>query len=298
MGSLVMLPLFNSVRAASPALVPLPAVGLADDHTGESRFTRLDGMRVHYKNYGKGSEALVFVHGWTCNIDFWRDQIPAFVGRTRVIAIDLPGHGQSDKPNIAYTMELFGRAIDAVLKDGGVNRAVIAGHSMGVPVARQFYRKYPKQTLAIVAVDGPLRPFGDAKMMEQFIAPLKGPNYKEVAARFIDGMMGPEVSAALRDRVKTSMLSAPQNVAVSAMEGMADPSIWTQDKVNVPLLAVLAKSGFWPPDNEAVFRSLVPDLDYQMWDGVTHFLMMEKPAEFNAAVIAFLDKKNLLKKGK
>jgi pimeloyl-ACP methyl ester carboxylesterase len=255
-------------------------------------------MKVHYKNYGKGSEALVFVHGWTCNLDFWSDQIPAFADRTRVIAVDLPGHGQSDKPNISYTMDLFARAVDAVLKDGGVNRAVLVGHSMGVAVARQFYRKYPKQTLALVMVDGPLRPFGDPKMMETIIGSLRAPNYKETAAGLIDGMMGPEVPASLRERVKTSMLSTPQSVAVSAMEGMADPSIWTEDKVNVPMLAVLAKGPFWPPNTEATFRSLVPDLDYQMWEGVTHFLMMQKPKEFNAAVVAFLDKKNLLKKGK
>jgi pimeloyl-ACP methyl ester carboxylesterase len=295
--SVAALPFFITAHAATPAAAPQPAAGTTGDK-GESRFVQLDGMKVHYKNYGKGSEALVFVHGWTCNLAFWSDQIPAFIDRTRVIAVDLPGHGQSDKPNISYTMDLFARAVDAVLKDAGVNRAVIVGHSMGVPVARQFYRKYPKQTLAIVAVDGPLKPFADAKMMETLIASFRGPDYKQVATGFIDGMMGPEVPVALRERVKTSMLSTPQSVAVSAMEGMADPSIWTQDKINVPMLAVLAKSPFWPPDAEAVFRSLVTDLDYQMWDGVTHFLMMEKPKEFNAAVIAFLDKRNLLKKGK
>jgi len=45
-------------------------------------------------------------------------------------------------------------------------RAVLVGHSMGTPVARQFYRKYPQNTLAIVIVDGALRPFGDKKMMD------------------------------------------------------------------------------------------------------------------------------------
>src|SRR5437773_10508128 len=66
--------------------------------TAESRFTTLDGARIHYVNYGKGSEALVLIHGWTCNIDNWRDNMPEFAKRNRVIAIDLPGHGQSDKP--------------------------------------------------------------------------------------------------------------------------------------------------------------------------------------------------------
>jgi len=147
-----------------------------------------------------------------------------------------------------------------------------------------------------IVVDGPLRPFGDKKMMDGFIAPLRGPNYKEQAAQFIDSMMGPEVLATLREQIKTSMLVTPQHVAVSAMEGMAEESIWKQDKIGVPVLAILAKSPFWPADNEQFFRSIASNLDYQMWDGVTHFLMMVKPKEFNDAVAAFVQKNGLLKK--
>jgi pimeloyl-ACP methyl ester carboxylesterase len=275
------------------AATPAPRITAAE---APSNYAKLDGSRVHYKSYGKGREALVFVHGWTCDMSFWGGQIPGFEQRTRVIAIDLPGHGQSDKPQVAYTMDLFARAVDAVMRDAGVERAVLVGHSMGTPVIREFYRKYPQKTLALVIVDGPLRPFGDRKMMEQFIAPLRGPNYKEQASRFIDGMMGPQVSAALREQIKTSMLSTPQSVAISAMEGMADESIWKQDKINVPVLAILAKTPFWPPDTEQLFRSLAPTLDYQRWEGVSHFLMMEKPKEFNEALAGFLNKNNLIKK--
>jgi pimeloyl-ACP methyl ester carboxylesterase len=210
--------------------------------------------------------------------------------------LDLPGHGQSDKPEIAYTMDLFARAVDAVLRDAKVERAVLVGHSMGTPVARQFYRKYPAKTLAIVIVDGPLRPFGDKKMAEQFIAPLRGPNYKEAGARFIDGMLGPEVGAELRTEIKNSMTGTPQQVALSAMEGMFnDDSIWKQDKITVPVLAVLARSPFWPPDTEQFDRSIAPDLEFHMLDGVSHFLMMQKPKEFNDIVAGFLSKKGLLK---
>ena len=263
---------------------------------GQSRNATLDGNKIHYESYGAGREAIVFVHGWTCNLGFWSKQVPEFAKRTRVVAMDLPGHGQSDKPQVTYTMDLFARAVDAVLTDAGVDRAVLVGHSMGTPVIREFYRKYPKKTLALVVVDGPLRPFGDKKMMDGFIAPLRGPNYKEQAAHFIDSMMGPEVSATLREQIKTSMLATPQYVAVSAMEGMSEESIWKQDKITVPVLAILAKSPFWPADNEQFFRSIASNLDYQMWDGVTHFLMMEKPKEFNDAVAAFVQKNGLLKK--
>lgn len=259
-----------------------------------SHFAKLDGSRVHYKSYGQGREALVFVHGWTCNMSFWRGQVPAFESRTHVIVIDLPGHGQSDKPQITYTMDLFARAVDAVLRDAKVERAVIVGHSMGTPVMCEFYRKYPQKTLGLVIVDGPLRSFIDKKMMNEFIAALRGADYKAQASGFVDGMLGPQIAPQLRDEIKKAMLSTPQFVAVSAMEAMADESIWKEDKINVPVLAVLAKSPFWPADTEQYFRSRVPKLEYQMWDGPGHFLMMEKPKEFNEAVAAFLAKNALL----
>ena len=262
----------------------------------ESRYASLDGARIHYQSYGKGREALVLIHGWTCNLDYWRDSISDLSKRSRVIAIDLPGHGQSDKPQITYSMDLFARAVDAVLQDAGVKRAVLVGHSMGTPVARQFYRKYPQKTLAIVIVDGALRPFGDKKLMDGLMAGLRGPNYKEAGGQMLAGMSGPNLSTDAKDRIQASFLNTPQYVIVSAMEGMADESIWGPDKINVPVLAILAKSPFWPPDTEQFDRSIAPQLDYQTWEGVGHFLMMEKPKEFDQAVIAFLDKNALLKK--
>ena len=86
---------------------------------GESHFTTFDGARIHYVNYGKGSEALVLIHGWTMNLDSWRDQVSDFAKRNRVIVIELPGHGQSDKPQVTYSMDLFARAVDAVMRGFG-----------------------------------------------------------------------------------------------------------------------------------------------------------------------------------
>ena len=276
-----------------------PRAGAAGEgaRVGRSRFVKFENMRVHYADAGKGSEALVFVHGWTCNLDFWRMQTPAFTAKSRVIAVDLPGHGQSDKPRqVAYTMDLFARAVEAVMRDAGVKRAVLVGHSMGMPVVRQFYRRYPEKTLALVNVDGGLRPFAPRERMEPFVASLRGPNYQENAARMIDGMLQPVKSEALRAEIRAAMLATPQHVAVGAMEGMMEESIWKEDQIKVPVLAVLARSPFWPADNEQFFRRLAPDLDYRMWDGVSHFLMMDKPEEFNRALAEFLASRKLLAK--
>jgi pimeloyl-ACP methyl ester carboxylesterase len=260
----------------------------------QEKFAKLGETKIHYVSEGKGSDALVLVHGWGCNLGHWYKQVPELSKRARVIALDLPGHGKSDKPETTYSMDLFAGAIDAVLKDANVERAVLVGHSMGTPVIRQYYRRYPKNTLALVIVDGGLRPFGTKEQREQFLAPLRGPNYKEAGMQMFAAMTA-TLSAEDKERVKTSSWSTPQHVLVSAMESMADESLYGMDKINVPALAILAKSPFWPADTEQFFRSLAPDLEYQMWEGVDHFLFMGKPKEFNAAVITFLDKQRLLK---
>jgi len=260
----------------------------------QEKYAKLGQNKIHYKNSGSGKDALVLVHGWTCNLEMWRDQMPEFSKRARVIALDLPGHGLSDKPETTYSMDFFADAIDAVMKDAGVEHAVLVGHSMGTPVVRQFYRKYPQKTLALVIVDGALRPFGTKEQREQFTAPLRGPNYKDAGAQMF-AQMTATLSDVDKERVKASFLNTPQYVMVSAMDAMYTDTLYAPDKINVPVLAILAKSPFWPPDTEQFLRSLAPDLTFQMWEGVSHFLFMDRPKEFNAAVIAFLDQKKLLK---
>ena len=262
---------------------------------GESQYATLDGAKIHYKSFGQGAEALVLVHGWGCNLNHWRDLIPDLAKRNRVLALDLPGHGMSDKPEqTAYTMDHFASAIDAVMRDAKVERAVVMGHSMGTPVARQFYRKYPQKTIAVVIVDGGLRPFGTKEMREQYVAMFRSPNYKEAGKQMFAQMKG-TLTPADQERVNTSFASTPQHVLVSAMESMNHDSLYGPDKITVPVLAIMAKSPFWPADTEQFFRSLAPDFEFQMWEGVGHFLMMEKPKQFTDTVIAYLDKKALLK---
>jgi pimeloyl-ACP methyl ester carboxylesterase len=59
---------------------------------------------------------------------------------------------------------------------------------------------------------------------------------------------------------------------------------------------VLAKQPAWTPEYEQFVRSLVANLDYEVWDNVSHFVMMEKPHEFNVALIRFLEQNKLMPK--
>lgn len=257
-----------------------------------SKWAAYDSIKVHYNLAGntKAKTALVFVHGWTCNADFWSDSVNAFPDH-RVIAIDLPGHGKSDKPKTDYSMEYFARSIDAVLKKEKVDKAILVGHSMGMPVIRQFYRLYPARTLGLVSVDGAITPMGPKEEVEKFFQPIFT-NYKEAAPKFIDGMLVP-TRADLRPRIRSAMLATPEHVGVSAMKGMIEERVWIDDKISVPVLAVMAVSPFWPPDLETRYRAVAPNLTFRMWKDVSHFLMMEKPAEFNSELRGFITSNKL-----
>ncbi len=263
---------------------------IAMDQNGD--YAKLNGQKVYFKSFGKGKKAVVLVHGWTCNSEFWKNSYASFP-EYRVIAVDLIGHGKSDKPKANYTMEYFAQSIEAVMKKAKVKKAVLVGHSMGTPVIRQFYRLYPRKTLGLVIVDGALRPFGPKAQIDQFMAPLRA-NYKAVAPSFIDGLAG-KISPELKTFVKDSMLSTPEHVALSAMDGMGDESLYKTDKIDVPVFAVLADSSFGQQkDLEQFLRSMISNLDLKMWKDVSHFLMMEKPKEFNSELKAFVIKNKML----
>jgi pimeloyl-ACP methyl ester carboxylesterase len=79
------------------------------------------------------------------------------------------------------------------------------------------------------------------------------------------------------------------------MKGMLDPAIWKDDPIKVPLQVILAKNPFWNSDYEKYVRTLAPQVEYHVIDGVGHFLMLEKPKEFNDLLAGFLRAQGVLK---
>lgn len=249
------------------------------------RAASVDGIELYSSASGSGP-TIVFVHGWTCDTSSWREQIPAFEDDYRVIALDLPGHGRSESPREAeFSMDLFARAVEAVRAEAGADEVVLVGHSMGVVVIRQYAIMFPERVAALVAVDGPLdlRTFAAPEGADGGLPPLT----REARESLIRGMFVPETPAALREHILSMMLDTPETTARGAAAAMFDPSIRTDDVIRAPTLAIVAGTAE-VPDTEAM-RDIVPNLEAARIEGTGHFLMMEKPAEFNGRLAAFLD---------
>jgi len=255
--------------------------------------------KLHYLTAGKGTKTLVFIHGWSGNSGFWREQVPALTNLARLILIDLPGHGQSDKPRVDYTMDYFARGVLAVMRDAGADKATIIGHSMGVPVICRVHAQAPEKVAGLVAVDGLLRrPQFKPEDAEKYLAPYRTPDFREHVTKFIQSMFTDAATFPLRDRVLAEVLATPPHVMSSAMHGMFGPNqpAWDMRDVKVPVLTLNAPNPRWNAEYEAYARSLSPKTDYRVIEGTGHCLMLEKPAEFNAALVSMLQKFDLVMK--
>ncbi|MGD0697280.1 MAG: alpha/beta hydrolase [Terriglobia bacterium] len=260
----------------------------------QEHFARLDGHGIHYQSVGAGNRAIVFLSGWGCGTSLWRRQVPALAPQARLLLLDLPGHGRSDKPDIPYTIAFFARAVDAVLEDARVERAAIAGHSMGAMVAYRFAREHPEKTVAMIWVDGA---FGIPVDVEQQIAgfrtraqDLRSPNYREKLMPFVDELFIPETPDAVRAEVREAILATPQHVLASCIANFAeDPSMFTPEVLDIPAFAVFC--AFWHPERFVdIFKKYLPRLEYEEMQGSGHYPMLEKPEETNAALLRIIGK--------
>ncbi|MHC5120403.1 MAG: alpha/beta fold hydrolase [Planctomycetota bacterium] len=264
----------------------------------QSHTADYNGHKVHYQVAGSGSKTIVFIHGWSCDTEFWKYQVPAFGDDYRVILIDLPGHGKSDAPEMDYTMEAFADAVKAVLDDSSTEKAVVIGHSMGFAVAWQFAIKYPAHTAGVCSVDGafvriPADPV-ELSTLKQNIEMIKGglkmPDRQAFLTAFLESMYTEKTTPQIREFIMNKMSATPKHVGDSAMEDLLDLDNWRDLPVlDIPTLAVYVKGPDYKDQDRAFIHEKFTKLDFHEIEDYSHFFMLENPDYFNANLKTFLE---------
>jgi len=279
-----------NLRLALRSLVVILAIGAPRASSAAS----VDGVPLHWTSSGSGPQTLMLVHGWTCDDSSWNAQVPALMGKYRVLTLDLPGHGKSGKIEASkFSMDLFARAVEAVRAEARADRLVLVGHSMGVPVIRQYARLYPQHVKALVLVDGVVvlgapPPPGAQPSQRPEPERMKGPDGPKNRETMIRGMFTPATPKPLQDHVLKMMLAAPEATAYGAMVATFDSKVWGNDVMTMPALGLFAdKSALGNPE---ITKKVLPNYEHHEVAGTGHFVMMEKPREFNALLTSFVDK--------
>lgn len=257
---------------------------------------------VVYHLYGNEGPhpPVVLIHGLACDSSVWRFQVPVLQKKGRVIVMDLPGHGQSIKPHMQYTLRLFADSVREVMDKAGVDRAVLVGHSMGFSVARMFAIMYPARCIALADVDGvyEIRPESAhdravySRMVQDFIAPIHGDDFQrdQFMQRFIQGLFTDETPERLRRQIRGLMLSTPRYVADSALENLFREEDWQPcPRPGLPVLAVYSNMAEFPPDMGDRLCREYSDVRMHVLRTPGHFLMMERPQQVDKLLLEFLD---------
>lgn len=261
-----------------------------------------DGITLFYQDLGdRDAPALVFVHGLGCDSTVWSAQAAHFAADHRVLAVDLPGFGRSDKPHDReYTLAWFARALQWVLEDARVEKPVLVGHSMGFSVVRRHVLDYPGTALALCDVDGfffrnPVQAqlYTLWKQAVDFIQwPFVTAEARRRAslAQFIEYTFYGRTPEPLREEIRRRMRRTDEYVLQSCWRNMFASWQWTPATIEIPTFILYAKTLHSLPDAEMWFRSYFPRMVYREWDDAGHYMMLEQPERFNAELGAFVDR--------
>jgi pimeloyl-ACP methyl ester carboxylesterase len=244
-----------------------------------------DGVPMVYEASGSGSPALVFVHCWACDRTFWRGSLDALSRSYRVIAVDLPGHGESGRTRTEWSIPGLGADVAALVTALELPRVVLVGHSMGAPVALAAAARLRGRVAGVVCVDA----LHDAELRaeQNMIGPLLtafSRDYPATTTAAVRGMFAGSPDTASANWVLGKALAADTAVALGLMRTY--PAL--------DFVALLADAGApvrcinAAPGERAAMATRVDvnrkyaDFDAVLVEGVGHYLQLEKPDEFNA----------------
>jgi pimeloyl-ACP methyl ester carboxylesterase len=264
---------------------PAPATqGVAPDGAVPSS----DGAPIHFTSVGTGDRAVVLVHCWGCNVHYWDGQIKPLSQHWRVVAIDLAGHGASGKSRANWTIQAFGEDVRAVVTALGLKRVILVGHSMGGPVVLEAAALMPDRVVGIVPVDTlhDVERVMPEDKKEQLFARMRQ-DFQGTTQELMRRLFTPTSDKAIVDRVLSDQLRGDPAILIPALEALfryqEAPAL---ERIKVPIRAINAD--ILPTDFEANRRH-APQFDAVIMKGVGHWLMLERPEEFNADLVSVIE---------
>jgi len=250
--------------------------------------TTADSLDIYYSYGGAGETALVFVHGWGCDRNYWKKQVNYFIKHFTVVTVDLAGHGQSGLNRHAWTIPAFGTDVAAVVENLKLNRVILIGHSMGGPAVVEAARLLPGKVLGIIGIDT----FQDfvEKMDETdfkiWISDFER-NFPGATTNFVRSMFMPYADTAIINTVAADMSLEPPEVGIGAFYGYYDYDIMPAIReLDIPIRCINAN--LWPT-NIAGNKEVEPLYDVVFIDSVGHFPQLVKPIEFNEKLAATIE---------
>ena len=249
-----------------------------------------DSVHIDYRVWGSGEPAVVLIHGWACNSNYWSAQIEALKSRYTVVAVNLAGHGASERNRTDWSMGNYGEDVATVVRQLKNRQVVLVGHSMGADVALEASRRIGDRVIGIIAVDSlksiglpPLRPLE----IDRQLAPFRD-HFIEATRDYVTRTMFEKgADPAFVQKVAYDMSLEPRQVAIPTLQSLLTLDFNTLlPDIQVPVLAINSDLS---PTDEVRIRKALPGFKVEVLEHTGHFLMMEVPQRFNPVLMKDID---------
>jgi pimeloyl-ACP methyl ester carboxylesterase len=257
------------------------------------KFTKVDNLRVRYLDSNKGDIPLLILHGLGGSIESWTNNIAFLSTKFRIIALDLPGFGLSDKPKISYSINFYVNFLEKFIKKLEISHFFVMGSSLGGHIALEFAIRNGKNVdkLILVSPAGCLpRTFKGTKELRRYLQIVTAKSSKDVS-RILTSIDNSMVSRSYADAIYNRLsLPGAKHGFISALKGSAMAPRYNNKlgRIDIDMLLIWGRE-----DRMIPLRFIRPFID----NGKSRIIILEKcghrphvenPQLFNKIVKDFL----------
>lgn len=275
-----------SRESPAPPAVPTPAPAAADPGEGPRLTMSADGVHIEYRLLGHGDPAVILVHGWACDANYWNEQLGALQAHYTVVTVNLAGHGGSGNNRTDWSIANYAGDVAAVAREVPAAHLVLVGHAMGATVALAATPLIGPRVIGIVAVDA-LRSVGEPPLpgpqIARRVAPFQADFVGATRRLVTESLFARNANRTLVQKVAYDMSLEPPSIAIASLEGLLSLDLTPLlPQIHVPVYAI--NSDLVPTDARRIQKAL-PGFSLDVLEHSGHFLMLEAPARFNPLLL-------------
>lgn len=250
----------------------------------DKRYT-YNGIELAYSIEGEG-DTLLLLHGWGCDRNIWKATAELLRDHFRVVAVDFAGFGASAEPREVWGVEEYTRSIEALVKELGVERPILVGHSFGGRVSILYASRNEVRKVVLTDAAGvkPRRSCGYYRKVYTY----------KLMKYALPILIGQKKAQMLLDQRRKASASSDYNSATPMMRAILSKCV-NEDlcaymsKIKAPVMLFWGDKDTATPTSDAhTMARLIPDAGLVVAEGAGHFAMLESPELWRASLMSFL----------